>query len=66
MEKEGLGAASLLAVQHRLDGSVLYALYFETKKEAVNSTFKADCADIGLTDGTTLLKLKGKLAILFG
>jgi hypothetical protein len=65
LEKEGLGGElGSLFKEQNLDGSVLFALYSETKKE-VNS-FKQDCTDLGITAVPMQLKLKGRLTALFG
>ena len=64
LEREGLGELSLIAMEQGLDGPSLFALFNETKKE--NGTYKSDCTDLGIKVGGLQIKLKGRLAILFG
>ena len=64
LEREGLGALSLIVKEQGLDGSILLALHTEAKKE--NGTYKDDTAGLGISDLPLQLKLKGKLVALFG
>jgi len=64
LEREGLGELSLIAKEQGLDGPSLFALFNETKKD--NGTYKSNCNDLGITAGGLQIKLKGRLAILFG
>jgi len=62
LDREGLGALSSIARDQGFDGGVLLGLYNETK----NGTFKTDCNDLGITTAAVQIKLKGRLATLFG
>ena len=64
LESEGLGALSSIAREQGFDGGILLALYNETKKEP--NSYKADCTDLGITTAALQIKLKGRLATLFG
>ena len=64
LEREGLGELSLIAKEEGLGGPSLFALFNETKKD--NGTCKSDCNHLGITAGGLQIKLKGRLAILFG
>ena len=64
LEREGLGELSMIAKEQSLDGPSLFALFNETKKET--NSYKSDCNDLGITAAALQIRLRGKLATLFG
>jgi len=63
LKREGLGALSSIAREQGFDGPCLFALY-EVRLDP--AAYKSDCSDLGITAGAMQIKLKGRLAILFG
>ena len=64
LESEGLRELSSVAREQGFDGPCLFALFNETKKET--NSYRTDCTDLGITTATLQMKLKGRLATLFG
>ena len=63
LEREGLEALTTLAREQELDGPCLFALY-DVRMDP--NAFKSDCRDLGIPAGAMQIKLKGRLALLFG
>ena len=64
LESEGLGTLSSNAREQGFDGGILLGLNNETKKE--HNSYKTDCTDLGITTAALQIRLRGKLATLFG
>jgi len=63
LEREGLGTLCLTARDQEWDGAFLLGLFNESKKES--SSYSSDCRGLGISLPHQI-KLKGRLAILFG
>ena len=63
LEREGLSVLCSIAREHGVNDPCLFALYEVCLDGA---TFMGDCAALGITASAMQIKLKGRLAILFG